>query len=97
MTDIQKPFRHSLKKRIMFHRQCHNTKWWNEKGGKYQTIIEEDINVQTPPDTPIWSDVSMTDSELSNLDMSIVTATSFSSQDCSFVETHMLNPIPIIL
>lgn len=90
MTDISKNVQTLIKKAYHVPSTYHNTKWWNEKGGKYQTIIEgEDINVQTPPDTPIWSDVSMTDSELSNLDMSIVTATSFSSQDCSFVETYL--------
>lgn len=91
MTDISKNVQTLIKKAYHVPSTYHNTKWWNEKGGKYQTIIEgEDINVQTPPDTPIWvTDSSMTDSELSNLDMSMVTATSFSSQDCSFVETYV--------
>lgn len=91
MTDISKNVQTLIKRAYNVPSTYHNTKWWNEKCGKYQTIIEgEDINVQTPPETPIWStDASMTDSELSGLDMSIVTADSFSSQDCSFVETYV--------
>ena len=59
-------FDDSEKLQFLFKRAFHvpstfeGTPWYNETKGKYRTILEaEDINIQTPPLTPLWNNTPL--------------------------------------
>ena len=65
----------------------HDTPWYNETSGLYQTTLEaNDINVQTPPEIPSWE----SESNLSNL---AITADDFADLDnvVDFIETIVVD------
>ena len=88
MTDISKNVQTLIKKAYHVPSTYHNTKWYNETSHIYQNTFEaNDINVQTVPTTPVWSDVSYSESSLYELGIAITTSDSFAVTDASFIET----------
>ena len=89
MTDISNNVQTLIKKLYHVPSTYHNTKWYNEtQGMKYENILEaDDVNVQSVPVTPEWSDVSYSESSLNELGIYINTSESFPTADASFIQT----------
>ena len=91
MTDISKNIQTLIKKSYHVPSTYHNTKWYNEtQGMKYENILEaDDVNVQSVPITPEWSNDSYSDSSLNELGIYINTSESFPTADASFIQTSV--------